>query len=99
MKKKNEYQVNLPIRFSKIANVRKLHNSRVHNIYLLQSITPLKHLVFACVPTKYKGVTPRALVCTIISSSCILKCKTIISSIAMCYNKCHIIKNIHLKHY
>ena len=58
MKKKNEFQVKLPIRFSKIANVRKLHNSRVHNIYLLQSITPLKHLVFTCVPTKYKGGTP-----------------------------------------
>ena len=40
--KKNKYQINLPIGSSKIMNVRKLHNSRVHNIYLLQHNALLK---------------------------------------------------------
>lgn len=38
--KKNSYQANLPIEVSQILNVRKLHNSEVHNIYLLQYKNP-----------------------------------------------------------
>ena len=40
MEKKNIYQANLPIGSTKIMNVRKLHSSRFHNIYLLQYNAP-----------------------------------------------------------
>ena len=44
MYKKNKHQDNLPIGSSKTMNVRKLHNSRVHNINLLQYNAPFKTL-------------------------------------------------------
>ena len=56
LKKNDQYQLNFSIEPSKTMSDRKLHNSRVHNIYLLQYNAPQKHLVFSRVPTKYQGV-------------------------------------------